>query len=153
MNEYFWTGPSQDARPWWIWWPYIRFFRRFASRIAAACPQWAAGHMRGKIKKNQLEYIISHQHHLITLWTTFWRAVWIFSDRTFTGGSAMMDLMTVHSFFCVFRLLNCGSSSSMSNLLSEGLIYGHRIAHILGFGATDIGKSMIFPIWHDFDRL
>ena len=65
----------------------------------------------------------------------------------------MMDLMTVHSFFCVFRLLNCGSSSSMSNLLSEGLIYGHRIAHILGFGATNIGKSMISPIWHYFDRL
>ena len=33
------------------------------------------------------------------------------------------------------------------------LIYGHQITWILDFGATDIGKSMNFPIWHDFDRL
>ena len=33
------------------------------------------------------------------------------------------------------------------------MIYGHRITYILDLGATDIGKSMIFWIWPNFDRL
>ena len=56
---------------------------------------------------------------MITLWTAFWRDVWIFLDRTFSGGSVMKYLMTVHSSFSVFRPQNRASSSWMSSLRYE----------------------------------
>ena len=60
-----------------------------------------------------------HRLHLIRLCNTLRRDMLVFLDRTFSAGSVMDALMTVHSIFSLFRIGKRGRSSSTGLLLAH----------------------------------